>query len=50
MPLIGGYLSDRFGDRFLLLFGNIIITLGWVIILLGINTTNFHYYLIGSTV
>lgn len=50
MPLIGGYLSDRFGDKYLLLFGNIMITLGWVIVLFGVSGTNYTYYLVGSTV
>jgi len=50
IPLICGYLSGRFGDKYLLLFGNIMITLGWIIVLLGVSGTNYKYYLIGTTV
>jgi len=50
IPLIGGVLSDIIGDRSLLLFGTIMILLGWVVSCLGMIYVSFAGFLIGQII
>ncbi len=36
IPLLGGYISDKYGDRELLIFGAVIIMIGWIVVYYGV--------------
>lgn len=50
IPLIGGILSDIFGDRILLIYGTIVILIGWLISCLGMVKVSYFIFMAGQVV
>lgn len=48
IPLIGGILSDLIGDRYLLVYGTILILIGWMISCYGMLKASFFIFMAGD--
>lgn len=48
IPIFGGYLTDKIGDKEILIFSTLIILIGWIVVTYGIVVLSYYWMLIGT--